>query len=100
MNYKTADKNTEELDTITARQLRQLLFFANDDMTVGELRRLLFHVQEQDTPHRVGFGMIARMQQGGNKQQAQARLDEMDFDDLADLPRDQVESLFAAGASL
>lgn len=56
--------NTNELETITARQLRQILYFVqNGNQTVEELRRELFKVAEQDKPVAIGFGMIARMSQ-------------------------------------
>ncbi len=54
--------NTNELETITARQLRQILYFVQDgSKTVEELRRDLFKVQQQDTPVSIGFGMFERM---------------------------------------
>ena len=53
--------NTEtrrELDTISARELREILFNLSDDqMTVRELRAKLFEVQEQDKQVSIGFMM-------------------------------------------
>ena len=52
----------QELETITARQLREILFHVDDqDLTVKELRKLLFDAPEQDKPVSIGFSMFVKM---------------------------------------
>ena len=64
--------NPNELETITARQLRQILFFVmNGNQTIEELRRTLFKVAEQDKPVTIGFGLIERMSHDGRPRQSQ-----------------------------
>lgn len=49
-------------NTITARQMREMLFnLDNQQMTVEELRKRLFEVQEQDKPVNVDFSMWRKM---------------------------------------
>jgi len=65
--------NTNELDTITAAQLRRILFFVQDgSKTIEELQHELFNVDMQNTPVEIGFGMFERM----------ARLGEDEADEL------------------
>jgi hypothetical protein len=48
----------EELETISARELRKILFLiTNEEMTVKELRYRLYLVEPQDEQVEVGFGM-------------------------------------------
>jgi hypothetical protein len=50
--------NDQAEQTTTARQLREILFYINDqNMTVGELRKRLFDVQDQDAPITPQFNM-------------------------------------------
>ena len=57
--------NTEtrrELDTISARELREILFHINDDkMSVKELRAKLFDVQNQDEQVSIDFAMEGKL---------------------------------------
>ena len=53
---------TKELETITARQLRAILFnLANQEMTVSELRAMLFKVTDQDKEYSIDMGMFHKM---------------------------------------
>ena len=55
-------KQAKELETITARQLRSILFnVADQDMTVSELRAMLYKVTEQDKEYAINMGMFHRM---------------------------------------
>lgn len=68
---------TNELDTITARQLRRILFFVQDgSKTVEELRHELFHVDQQDTPVEIGFGMFERMARLGEEKTVELTAEE------------------------
>ena len=52
----------KELDKITARQLRQLLYYAADPaMTVRELREVLFDIKDQDAEYDVGFSLYINL---------------------------------------
>ena len=58
----------KELETITARQLRQILFnVVNQDMTVEELRAWLFKVTDQDKEYNVDMAMFHRMEAESDK---------------------------------
>ncbi len=49
---------TGELETISARELRQILFYITDqEMTVEQLRTKLFAVENQDDQKAIGFSM-------------------------------------------
>ena len=51
-----------ELETISARELREILFHITDDsMTAKELRAKLYEVREQDEQVIVGFAMEAKL---------------------------------------
>jgi hydroxypyruvate isomerase len=55
-------KQAKELETITARQLRSILFnVENQDMTVSELRAMLYNVTEQDKEYNIDMAMFHRM---------------------------------------
>jgi hypothetical protein len=48
----------EKLETISARELRRILFLITDEeMTIRELRYRLYLVGQQDEQVEVGFGM-------------------------------------------
>ena len=51
----------KELETITPRQLRKILFYADSIMTIGELRKILFAAPEQDREVCVDWGMLPGM---------------------------------------
>jgi hypothetical protein len=56
--------NSTEMDvqTISARQLREILFYLdNQDMTVRELRKQLFSVELQDKQVEVNFSMYDKL---------------------------------------
>lgn len=49
---------TGKLETISARELRQILFYITDqEMTVEQLRAKLFDVENQDDQKAIGFSM-------------------------------------------
>ena len=54
-------KRTTELETISARELRQILFHLEDGMTVKELRAKLFDCIEQDEQHVIGFSLATAL---------------------------------------
>ena len=58
---------TKELETITARQLRSILFNADEAMTVGELRAFLFKVTDQDKAYNINLAMFLKMAQESDK---------------------------------
>lgn len=66
------------METIKADELRQILFYLDDQgMTVKELRAALFTLAE-GTELRVGFGMFREVEQAHKAEQArQARLEAM-----------------------
>jgi hypothetical protein len=58
----TINPHTQEIATITADELRQILFHISDqEMTVKELRRLLFDCPKSGAEIAVGHGMFAKM---------------------------------------
>ena len=61
MNSKM--NNTEmDVQTISARQLREILFYLdNQEMTVKELRNKLFDVEQQDKQVDVNFSMYDKL---------------------------------------
>ena len=52
---------TQELEAITARQLRKILFYIDETMTSGELRKRLFDVRQQDKEVNIYWGMLDAM---------------------------------------
>lgn len=57
------DSTTQELKTITADQLRQILFFVVDqEMTIEEFRRRLFNSPVSSSEVRISFDMFEKMQ--------------------------------------
>ncbi len=57
MNENTTLR-TGNLETISARELRQILFYITDqEMTVEQLRAKLFAVENQDDQKAIGFSM-------------------------------------------
>ena len=52
---------TKEMETITARQLRKILFYTDETMTIGELRKRLFDVRQQDKEVNINWGMLDAM---------------------------------------
>ena len=53
---------SEELKTISAKELREILFHITDDkMTVKELRAKLFEVQNQDERVEINFAMEGKL---------------------------------------
>ena len=52
---------TKERETITARQLRKILFYTDETMTIGELRKRLFDVRQQDKEVNIYWGMLDAM---------------------------------------
>ena len=57
MNEQTTLR-TGNLETISARELRQILFYITDqEMTVEQLRAKLFDVENQDDQKAIGFSM-------------------------------------------
>ena len=58
----TTNQTTQEIETITADELRNILFHIdNEEKTVKELRRLLFQSPWSGAEVTVGFGMFERM---------------------------------------
>lgn len=58
----TTTQNTQEIETITADELRQILYHIdNQEMTVKELRRLLFGVKNSDREVTINFSMFKVM---------------------------------------
>ena len=54
------DKN--QIETITPRQLRKILFYLDDEkMTVKELRKRLFNNDNQDAPVCVDFALSSNL---------------------------------------
>mgnify|MGYP003382446201 CR=1 FL=1 len=51
----------KEMETITARQLRKILFYTDETMTIGELRKRLFDVRQQDKEVNIYWGMLDAM---------------------------------------
>lgn len=50
------------MNTITARQLREILFYLKDqDMTVQELRDALFQVEDQDQEFPVDYALPGKL---------------------------------------
>ena len=49
------------MKTITARQLRKILFYTDETMTIGELRKRLFDVRQQDKEVNIYWGMLDAM---------------------------------------
>jgi len=50
------------LETITPRQLREILYYAADqDMTVKELREILFNIDEQDEEYTINFALFHKI---------------------------------------
>ncbi len=57
MNENTTLR-TDKLETISARELRQILFYITDqEMTIEQLRAKLFAVENQDDQKAIGFSM-------------------------------------------
>jgi len=55
--------NENETTPLTARTLREVLFYLeNQKMTVGQLRTMLFKVDNQDAPLQLGFSMWKRLE--------------------------------------
>lgn len=52
---------TKEMEAITARQLRKILFYIDETMTIGELRKRLFDVRQQDKEVNIYWGMLDAM---------------------------------------
>ena len=60
MSEKQVDTN--ELITITPRQLREILFYVQDqDTTIAALRAMLYEVPEQNKAYQVGPDMYHKM---------------------------------------
>lgn len=60
---------TESADTITARDIRAILFMVEDQgLTVKELRDILFRVEDQDKELPIDFALFAKL--GVNTRQA------------------------------
>jgi len=58
----TTTQNTQEIETITADELRRILFHIdNQEMTVKELRRKLYDCASGDSEVRIGFNMFKVM---------------------------------------
>lgn len=58
----TTTQNTQEIETITADELRRILFHIdNQEMTVKELRRKLYDCAGGDSEVRIGFNMFKVM---------------------------------------
>lgn len=51
----------EEMEMITPRQLRRLLFYLPSDMTVEELRHQLFRSPNMDEEFVPNWGLLERM---------------------------------------
>jgi len=51
----------KELETITARQLRKILFYMDEEETIGELRKRLYEVRDQDREVGIYWGMLEAM---------------------------------------
>lgn len=54
----------ENLETITPRQLRTILFYLNDDMTVKELRAALYDAPDMDGQFNISWALLERMLAG------------------------------------
>lgn len=54
-------KDTNELEHITPRQLRALLFFLDNHLTVSEIRERLFDIPDQNKTYQTGLSMWVRM---------------------------------------
>jgi len=52
---------TKEMEAITARQLQKILFYIDETMTIGELRKRLFDVRQQDKEVNIYWGMLDAM---------------------------------------
>ena len=52
---------TKEMETITARQLREILLYTDGTMTIGELRKRLLDVRQQDKEVNIYWGMLNAM---------------------------------------
>ena len=52
---------TKEMETITARQLREILLYTDGTMTIGELRKRLLDVRQQDKEVNIYWGMLDAM---------------------------------------
>lgn len=63
-------KDTNKMEHITPRQLRQILFYAEDALKIHELRAMLYEVKDQDKAYQVGHGMFQKMQADSEKQMA------------------------------
>ena len=58
----SAQAERNALETISARELREILFHISDDkMTVKELRAKLFDVQDQDKQIAIDFSMDSKL---------------------------------------
>ena len=51
----------KEMETTTARQLRKILCYTDETMTIGELRKRLFDVRQQDKEVNIYWGMLDAM---------------------------------------
>lgn len=58
----------QELETITVRELRTILFNVIDQkMTIEELRAMLFKVDDQDKEYSIDMGMFHRIMADAGK---------------------------------
>jgi len=59
------------LETITPRQLREILYYAADqNMTVKELREILFNIGEQDEEYTINFALFHKLMKAAGRHEA------------------------------
>ena len=62
---------TNTLETITPRQLREILYYAADqNMTVKELREILFNIGEQDEEYTIDFALFHKLMKAAGRHEA------------------------------
>lgn len=59
------------LETITPRQLREILYYvADQNMTVKKLREILFNIGEQDEEYTIDFALFHKLMKAAGRHEA------------------------------